>query len=81
MSADYRTAVRPAKASAATARRLRAIAHDFNNILTTIVGNARFIAESETGSAHADAEEILAAAERARALTSELQALGVSDRD
>ena len=54
------------------------IAHDFNNILTAIVGFGTLVAEqvSENESAARNAAEILAAANRASALTRQLLAFG-----
>jgi signal transduction histidine kinase/ActR/RegA family two-component response regulator len=54
------------------------IAHDFNNILTAIVGFGTLVAEqvSEDESASRNAAEILAAANRASALTRQLLAFG-----
>ena len=48
------------------------IAHDFNNLLTGIAGYAQFLSENTTGTARADALEILRSAERAAALTRQL---------
>ena len=54
------------------------IAHDFNNILTAIVGFGTLVAEqvSENEAASRNAAEILAAANRASALTRQLLAFG-----
>jgi two-component system cell cycle sensor histidine kinase/response regulator CckA len=54
------------------------IAHDFNNILTAIVGFGTLVAEqvSENEMASRNAAEILAAANRATALTRQLLAFG-----
>src|SRR6266550_1715398 len=54
------------------------IAHDFNNILTAIVGFGTLVAEqvSENESAARNTSEILAAANRASALTRQLLAFG-----
>jgi len=54
------------------------IAHDFNNILTAIVGFGTLIAEQVAGNDEAmqNATEILAAANRASALTRQLLAFG-----
>jgi len=54
------------------------IAHDFNNILTAIVGFGTLIAEQVSGNDEAaqNAAEILAAANRASALTRQLLAFG-----
>jgi signal transduction histidine kinase/ActR/RegA family two-component response regulator len=54
------------------------IAHDFNNILTAIVGFGTLVAEqvSENEAAARNAAEILAAANRASALTQQLLAFG-----
>jgi len=54
------------------------IAHDFNNILTAIVGFGTLIAEQVSGNDEAmqNATEILAAANRASALTRQLLAFG-----
>ena len=54
------------------------IAHDFNNILTAIVGFGTLVAEqvSENEMASRNAAEILAAANRASALTRQLLAFG-----
>ena len=54
------------------------IAHDFNNILTAIVGFGTLVAEqvSDNESASRNAAEILAAANRASALTRQLLAFG-----
>jgi signal transduction histidine kinase/ActR/RegA family two-component response regulator len=54
------------------------IAHDFNNILTAIVGFGALIAEQVSGDAEAsrNVAEILAAANRASALTRQLLAFG-----
>ena len=54
------------------------IAHDFNNILTAIVGFGTLVAEqvSENEAASRNALEILAAANRASALTRQLLAFG-----
>jgi two-component system, cell cycle sensor histidine kinase and response regulator CckA len=54
------------------------IAHDFNNILTAIVGFGTLIAEqvSDNADAARNAAEILAAANRASALTRQLLAFG-----
>jgi two-component system cell cycle sensor histidine kinase/response regulator CckA len=54
------------------------IAHDFNNILTAIVGFGTLVAEqvSDDESASRNAAEILAAANRASALTRQLLAFG-----
>jgi len=54
------------------------IAHDFNNILTAIVGFGTLIAEQVAGNDEAarNAAEILAAANRASALTRQLLAFG-----
>jgi two-component system cell cycle sensor histidine kinase/response regulator CckA len=54
------------------------IAHDFNNILTAIVGFGTLVAEqvSENDSASRNTAEILAAANRASALTKQLLAFG-----
>jgi two-component system, cell cycle sensor histidine kinase and response regulator CckA len=54
------------------------IAHDFNNILTAIVGFGTLVAEQVSGDADAsrNAGEILAAANRASALTRQLLAFG-----
>jgi two-component system cell cycle sensor histidine kinase/response regulator CckA len=54
------------------------IAHDFNNILTAIVGFGTLIAEQVSGDEEAsrNAAEILAAANRASALTRQLLAFG-----
>ena len=54
------------------------IAHDFNNILTAIVGFGTLVAEQVAGNAAAasNAAEILAAANRATALTRQLLAFG-----
>src|SRR5579862_7564256 len=54
------------------------IAHDFNNILTAIVGFGTLVAEQvvDNESASRNAMEILAAAERASALTRQLLAFG-----
>ena len=54
------------------------IAHDFNNILTAIVGFGTLVAEqvSENEPASRNAAEILAAANRASALTRQLLAFG-----
>jgi two-component system cell cycle sensor histidine kinase/response regulator CckA len=54
------------------------IAHDFNNILTAIVGFGTLVAEqvSENDAASRNAAEILAAANRASALTRQLLAFG-----
>jgi PAS domain S-box-containing protein len=52
------------------------VAHDFNNILTTILGCATFLSEDPTLSdgARADAREITAAGQRASELTNQLLA-------
>ena len=54
------------------------IAHDFNNILTAIVGFGTLVAEqvSENEAASRNTSEILAAANRASALTKQLLAFG-----
>jgi len=54
------------------------IAHDFNNILTAIVGFGTLVAEqvSDNETAASNAAEILAAANRASALTRQLLAFG-----
>ena len=54
------------------------IAHDFNNILTAIVGFGTLVAEqvSENEAASRNTKEILAAANRASALTRQLLAFG-----
>jgi signal transduction histidine kinase len=54
------------------------IAHDFNNILTAIVGFGTLMAEQVSGNEEAarNANEILAAANRASALTRQLLAFG-----
>jgi two-component system cell cycle sensor histidine kinase/response regulator CckA len=54
------------------------IAHDFNNILTAIVGFGTLVAEqvSDNDAASRNAAEILAAANRASALTRQLLAFG-----
>lgn len=66
---------------AAVDPRIRGIAHDFNNVLTAILGTARFLLESDVPGTRADAQEIVQAGERARALTRELLALGRGDRE
>ncbi|MEE3326110.1 MAG: ATP-binding protein [Myxococcota bacterium] len=50
------------------------VAHDFNNVLTTIFGFAEFAAEQvqEQSSVHKDIRQVLHAAERAAALTRQL---------
>ena len=52
------------------------VAHDFNNILTAIMGHASFALQSAAGDAvtEADIQEVLKSAERARNLTQQLLA-------
>ncbi len=54
------------------------LAHDFNNLLTVILNHAHFIEAGTTleSSAHADAERVREAAERAARLTKQLLSLG-----
>jgi PAS domain S-box-containing protein len=54
------------------------VAHDFNNILTAILGYAKFAADSLTPSdqCRSDMEEVIKAAHRAAALTRQLLAFG-----
>ncbi len=54
------------------------LAHDFNNLLTTILGYANLLSRSldEGDPRRADADEIIAGAQRASALVRELEAIG-----
>jgi PAS domain S-box-containing protein len=54
------------------------VAHDFNNLLTVVIGAAQLLARQPgaSDSVRAPVEQILAAAERAAALTGQLLALG-----
>lgn len=56
------------------------IAHDFNNILTGILGFAQLLAKGMTPGSdqHQRAQQIVAAAIRGRAITSQLLSMGVS---
>ena len=79
------TKVRELDAQRAQAAKLEAIgqlaggvAHDFNNILTVIMGSVRFIADGlpPDSPIHNDLDQITIASERARRLTSQLVAFG-----
>ena len=68
--------LRQAQKLEAVGRLASGIAHDFNNVLTAISGNAHLVrADLATGSASVDdVDEVLAAANRARDLVSQLLA-------
>ena len=66
--------VRQAQKMEAVGRLAGAVAHDFNNILTVIVGQAQLLLEDDSGSAAAYAEEIMDSGQRAARLTRQLLA-------
>ncbi len=69
---------RQAERLSALGRLASGIAHDFNDLLSAIFGYARRVADAtaDDPTAHADAEEIGAAAQRAAELTKELLTFG-----
>lgn len=74
--AESERSLRQAQKMEALGRLAGGVAHDFNNLLTIIINYASFLREelAATGKPTTDADEVLAASERAKRLTRQLLA-------